>query len=150
MPAKITRPLIVLFIAIISCCAANAQTDTISKLPAGDTTEREAYFPGGEEAWKQFLADNVDHSTPVKKRKNQAPVGKYTVWVQFIVDKDGSIINIKALTAWGYGMEEEVMRVIAKSPKWVPAFQFGRHVKAFRKQPLTFTVEEEPAKKKKG
>lgn len=152
MPSTITRTLIAFIILITATSfTAHSQADTIPKLPAGDTSERDAYFPGGETAWRQFVADNVDHTTPIKKRKNSAPVGTYTVWVQFIVDKDGSIINIKALTAWGYGMEEEVIRVIAKSPKWVPAFQHGRNVKAYRKQPVTFTVaEEKPGKKKKG
>jgi protein TonB len=39
-------------------------------------------------------------------------------------------------------MEEEVMRVIQKSPKWRPAMQNGKPVKAYRKQPITFVVNE--------
>jgi len=38
-------------------------------------------------------------------------------------------------------MEEEVVRVLNKSPKWTPAIQFGRRVKAYRKQPVSFFVE---------
>ena len=37
-------------------------------------------------------------------------------------------------------MEEEVERMLNKSPKWVPAFQFGRNVKAYRLQPITFEI----------
>ncbi|MBC7873898.1 MAG: energy transducer TonB, partial [Ferruginibacter sp.] len=40
----------------------------------------------------------------------------------------------------GYGMEEEAIKVIKKGPKWEPAVQNGRQVKAYRKQPITFQV----------
>lgn len=62
------------------------------------------------------------------------------VVVQFIVDQKGTLSDIKALTAHGYGMEQEVIRVLKKSPKWLPAQVNGRKVKAYRKQPITFAV----------
>ena len=60
--------------------------------------------------------------------------------VQFIINKEGAITDIKPLTKYGFGMEEEVIRILKKSPQWVPAIQFGRNVKAYRKQPVTFMV----------
>jgi periplasmic protein TonB len=73
-----------------------------------------------------------------------APEGRYTVLVEFIVDKEGNLSDIKALTSLGYGMEDEAMRVIrqtiSKGLKWKPAEQNGIKVKAFRKQPITFIV----------
>ncbi|HET9429556.1 MAG TPA: energy transducer TonB, partial [Chitinophagaceae bacterium] len=63
-----------------------------------------------------------------------------TVWVQFIVDKEGAISDVKALSNHGYGMEEEAVKVIRKGPAWIPAIQNGRAVKAYRKQPITFVV----------
>ena len=47
-------------------------------------------------------------------------------------------------------MESEVMRIIRKSPKWAPALQNGRTVNAYRKQPVTFQIEEEKKKRRKG
>jgi protein TonB len=70
------------------------------------------------------------------------------VVVQFIVAKDGTVSDIKALTRYGYGMEQEVVRIIKKSPKWSPAQQNGRTVNAYRKQPITFVVQEEKKKRK--
>lgn len=150
-----TRSLIAFAIIItVSSFTAHAQADTIPKLPSGDSTiftavDKEAYFPGGEEAWKQFLIANLKADVPVRKK---APVGKYTVWIQFIVDTDGKVSDIKALTEWGYGMENEVMRLLRRSPKWIPAVLKGNPVKAYRKQPVTFMVEEEKTEKgkKKG
>jgi protein TonB len=57
-----------------------------------------------------------------------------------VVDKEGNISDLRALTNHGYGMEQEAVRVIQKGPKWTPAQQNGRHVKAYRKQPITFQV----------
>ena len=99
--------------------------------------EKEAIFPGGEKAWRGYLERNLDPSVPVNRR---APPGTYNVLIQFIVEKDGSIIDVVALTSYGYGMEEEAIRIIKKGPKWIPAAQYGRNVKAYRRQPLTFVV----------
>jgi protein TonB len=56
------------------------------------------------------------------------------------VDKEGNISDVRPLSSHGFGMEEEAMRVIKKGPKWSPAVQNGRQVKAYRKQPITFVV----------
>jgi protein TonB len=101
--------------------------------------EVEASFPGGEGQWRKFLERNLNASAPVD---NGAPPGSYTVQVQFIVDKEGNVSEVKALSSHGYGMEEEAVRVIKRGPKWTPAIQNGRQVRAYRKQPITFVVSE--------
>lgn len=90
--------------------------------------------------WVRFLTRNLDPETPTK---NNAPPGRYTVVIQFIVDKEGNVSDIKALTNHGYGLEAEAIRVLKKAPKWEPAIQNGYKVKAYRKQPITFDVPEE-------
>ncbi len=110
-----------------------------------EKVETEAAFPGGEAAWRSFLEKNLNPNVPVN---NGAKAGTYTVWIQFVVDKNGNVSDIKALSKHGYGMEAEVIRIIRKSPAWKPAMQFGRLVKAYRKQPVTFSIEEEKKKRK--
>ncbi len=105
-----------------------------------EKVEIEAAFPGGESSWRKYLERNLNPSAPVD---NGAPEGTYTVYVQFVVSKDGSISDVRALTKHGYGMEEEAVRVIKKGPKWTPAIQNGRQVNAYRKQPITFQVQSE-------
>jgi protein TonB len=105
-----------------------------------EKVEIEASFKGGEAAWRRFLEKNLNPSTPVD---NGAPEGTYTVWVQFVVDKEGAISNVVAQTKHGFGMEEEAVKVIKKGPKWEPAVQNGRKVNAYRKQPITFVVQAE-------
>ena len=105
-----------------------------------EKVEVEAAFPGGESAWKKFLERNLRADVATE---NGAPAGSYTVWVQFVVDKEGNVSDVKALTNHGYGMEDEAVRVIKKGPQWKPAIQNGRQVKAYRKQPITFQIEEQ-------
>jgi len=105
-----------------------------------DKVEIEASFPGGDSKWRQYLERNANGQVATD---NGAPEGTYTTVVQFVVDKEGNISDVRALTNHGYGMEEEAMRVIKKGPKWSPAVQNGRQVKAYRKQPITFRVEAE-------
>ena len=102
-----------------------------------DKVEIEAKFPGGDSKWRQYLERNADGQVATD---NGAPAGTYTVVVQFVVDKEGKISDVRALTNHGYGMEKEAMRVIQRGPDWIPAVQNGRKVKAYRKQPITFQV----------
>src|SRR5947207_1623138 len=102
-----------------------------------EKVEVEASFPGGEAALDNFIENNLKESIPVDKN---AVAGTYTIWLQFIVDKEGNISDIKPLTNHGYGMEDEAVRVMQLSPKWIPAKQNGYIVKAYRKQPITFHI----------
>ena len=101
--------------------------------------ENEAIFPGGQAAWIRFLQNHLNASVP---NDNSAPTGTYKVIVKFIVSKDGNISDVQAETKNGYGMEDEAVRVIKTGPKWTPALQNGRHVNAYRRQPITFDVQE--------
>src|SRR5215203_4269686 len=105
-----------------------------------EKVEVEAQFKGGEREWRKYLERNLDPNVPVENGANE---GTYTVTVQFIVDKEGKISDVKALSSHGHGMEEEAIKVIRKGPDWVPAIQNGRNVKAYRKQPITFVVASE-------
>jgi periplasmic protein TonB len=101
--------------------------------------EIEAEFPGGQGAWRKYLERNLNGQVA---SDGGAPAGSYTVVVQFIVDKEGNISDVKAVNDPGYGMGDEAVRAIKRGPKWTPAVQNGRQVKAYRKQPVTFLVQE--------
>lgn len=105
-----------------------------------EKVEIDASYPGGSGAWKNFLERNLRVETPVD---NGASPGVYTVYVQFVVDKNGNVSELKALTNIGFGMEAEAIRVVKKSGRWKPAIQNGNAVKAYRKQPVTFQVLEQ-------
>jgi protein TonB len=98
------------------------------------TVQIESSFPGGAPAWQRFLRKHL--------RYPQQAVGQGIegyVMVQFIVDKDGTVTNVEAIS----GPEElraEAVRVIRRSGKWNPAVQNGIHVKSYKKQPIGFKL----------
>jgi protein TonB len=61
------------------------------------------------------------------------------VWIQFVVDVDGSIIELQILQSAGSSLDEIVLGIFKNSPKWQNAVQYNRPVKAYRRQPITFT-----------
>jgi len=135
---KFLFSLLSICIALSSLQAQNTIIDSADdKNVKFEKVEIEAYYPGGTEAWRDFLTQNLKANIPVK---NGAPIGRYDVYIQFVVNKNGDITDIKPLTHYGYGMEEEVIRIIKKTGKWNPAVQDGRPVNAYRKQPVTFMV----------
>jgi hypothetical protein len=121
--------------------AADALTEVAvvgygTRKPAGTTPS----FPGGQTEWIKYLQKNLNANVPVDKG---AQAGTYTVMIQFVVDEQGNISDIKALTNHGFGMEEEVIRIIQAGPKWIPGNVDGKAVSSFRKQPVTFAITEE-------
>lgn len=99
---------------------------------------QEATFPGGEDGWRNFLRTNLNANVPAE---NNAPSGKYTIIVKFIVNPDGTLDDVKAESDPGFGMVNEAIRVLKKSAKWQPAIKYGRYQRAYRRQPITFLIE---------
>jgi protein TonB len=86
--------------------------------------------PNGDTTWKDSIIQKLNTS---EFRKNGAKKGKYTVIIQYLVEEDGSIGDVKCLTNTGYGMEKEAVLAIAGRPRWKPAPQGGRQVRPFRR-----------------
>ncbi len=94
-------------------------------------------FPGGESGWVGYLEKKLNKDLPYK---NGAPVGKYEVEVSFIISKDGSVLDAKALNDPGFGLAKEAIRVIENSPKWKPANQNGRNILYRKNIAISFEV----------
>ena len=103
-----------------------------------DKVEIEASFPGGDGKWRQYLERNANGQVATD---NGAPEGTYTTVVQFVVDKEGNISDVKSLTNHGYGMEEEAVRVVSKMAKWTPGQVKGKNVKTWRTLPINYKLE---------
>lgn len=140
-PIKIPITILLVLFAIATSAQTPPQPDTIKVYsPANTTVEIEASYPGGSVAWVKYLQKNLKANVPLK---NDAPSGSYLAFVLFVVDTDGSVSNVKPITRFGYGIEDEVVRVIEQSGKWIPATRNGVALKAYRKQPITFLVSSE-------
>jgi len=102
-------------------------------------TQVPAQFNGGLQEWSKYLGEHLNSDIPAKKN---APAGKYTVVVLFIVDLNGYVINVEAENDPGYGTKQEAIRVIRKAPRWHPAIKNGKPVIYRHRQSITFVVSE--------
>jgi protein TonB len=101
--------------------------------------EIESHYPGGDAAWLRYLNKNLRFP---QEAIDQELSG--SVVVRFIVDKDGTISDVEAIGGSDNGgIRDEVVRVIKKSGKWVPAVQNGRYVKSYKQQPVTFQLSQQ-------
>jgi len=78
-----------------------------------------------DNAFRKYIIDKIIF--PIDAQENGLS-GK--VQIQFVVDLDGSLSQIKILRGVNPSIDKEVMRVVGNSPKWEPAIQSGRHVRA--------------------
>lgn len=99
-----------------------------------------AVLGNSEKDWRRFLEKNLNANTPVD---HGSPEGLYTVYVRFTVDAEGNLTDFIPLTDNGFGMEEEVLRILKMSPKWTPVYRYGRYVKNYVKQPVSFMISSE-------
>jgi periplasmic protein TonB len=132
------KKILLIFILFISAKAFSQSTETSADDVVFQKVEVESEFVGGAKAWREFVVKNLNPEVP---SKNGAKKGKYLVVVRFTINKDGDIVDCIAETTKGFGMEEEVVRLIKKSPKWKPGMQNGRLVSSIKRQPITFVVE---------
>lgn len=133
--------LIVVTISLLTTVQLNAQQiATETKMDSLFLPEVLPSFPGGAIEWRKFLQRNLKPEVPID---NGAIAGLYTVQVKFIVHVDGSVSSIEPLTKFGYGMEEEVIRVILKSGKWMPGLLQGEPIKAYMVQSVSFMINDE-------
>jgi protein TonB len=90
---------------------------------------------GGMEAFYKYVSKNINY--PAQARR-MGVEGK--VYVQFVVDKDGSLNEVQAIKGIGAGCDQEAVRVVKAAPKWKPGKQRGRAVKVRMVIPITFRL----------
>lgn len=100
-----------------------------------DFAEQMPEFPGGQDALNAYLAKEVNYPEVAKAHGVSG-----TVVVEFVVEKDGSISNVKVITPLFPPCDEEVLRVISSMPKWIPARNKGVPVRSFLQIPVTFRM----------
>ena len=111
--------------------------------------EIDAEFPGGNSGWTKYVTREIERN--MDELQDDGKSG--TVVVLFIVDKEGAVSDVRALPCSEAGvanclgpgtkLAEVAVSAIKRGPKWKPAIQNGRNVKAYRRQPVTFRLEEE-------
>ena len=111
------------------------------QLDSATCEEKEAVPAGDIPGWRRFLEQSLSRLLQEKANTRQWTTGQITVIVRFVVKEDGSLAEFAPVTQYGKGMEEKVIRMLQRSPKWTPARQWGRVVKSYHTQPVTFEIQ---------
>lgn len=103
--------------------------------PIFEIVEEQAEFPGGYAKMMKFLQDNIQYPAMEKDNDIQG-----TVYVQFVVEKDGSITQTKAVKGPTGNMKQEAVRVVKMMPKWNPGKQRGKAVRVKFTLPVKYRL----------
>jgi len=125
---------LVLLVIVIAPARANAQNKKVKKAQThkDTTTDDKVYdvceqmpiYEGGDAALLKYLGENLKLPEEYKERGMQG-----RMVVGFIVEKDGSLTNVKVLRAVDIALDAEVLRVVKGMPKWIPGRHNGQRVR---------------------
>lgn len=101
-----------------------------------DVVEQMPSFPGGEGALMKYLSENIKY--PVVAQENGV---QGRVVVSFVVEKDGSITDVKVARSVDPSLDREATRVVKSMPHWIPGKQNGSAVRVKYNVPVSFRLQ---------
>lgn len=117
---------------IINCCPDEVVVNGEDYIYNSSRIKVKPQFPGGIKELYRFIEDNY---------KIPAVAGiKGKLYMNFIIEKDGALSNIKSLRDLKYGSSEEAIRILKKAPKWIPGKQNGKKVRVNYSIPITVNL----------
>lgn len=115
------------------------QRPTANLVPIGpldpSALDIQAEFPGGLKGFYAYLGEHLKYPSLAKEMRIQ---GK--VFVEFIVNADGKVSDIKIIRGLNGGLNEEAIRVMSQMPDWKPGEKRGKKVASKYKLPITFRL----------
>ncbi len=117
---------------LISGVSVSAKGDSVTYKKMRGTPPQ---FKGGVDGFGRYLGTNIQY--PDNARKNDI---QGRVILSFVVEKDGTVTNIVVSRSVNPELDEEAVRVLKNSPKWIPGTQFGRAVRVTYSVPVNFAL----------
>jgi protein TonB len=111
------------------------EPEEIVEEPIADFAEVEPSFPGGESAMMEWIRDNIEYPQLSVEMGEQG-----IVYCQFVVNKDGSIEQVKVVRGVSDALDDEAKRVVRRMPKWTPGEQAGKKVRCRFTLPIHFRL----------
>ncbi len=108
-----------------------------------DPAIKKPEFPGGILEFYKFIGKNFKMPDEASKNKIQ---GK--IFIEFMIEKDGSLSEFKIVKDLGYGIGEEAIRALKLSPSWTPGSEDGKPIRVLYSLPITIEDNEMPKKEK--
>lgn len=92
-------------------------------------------FPGGQKALFEFFAKNIKYPAEAFEKKEEG-----RVYLTFVIEKDGSVSNVKVARGVSPSLDAEAIRIIKSMPIWTPAKVKGKIVRVAYTAPITFKL----------
>ena len=127
---KVALMMLVLLFSFMTSTAQTKKNDMVF-----DVVEVMPQFPGGQIAMLQYIMKNIKYPEQAMKEGIQ---GRVTV--RFIVEKDGSISDVKPILSVHPLLNKEAVRVVESMPKWTPGKQNGKPVRVRFNVPVMFKL----------
>lgn len=115
--------------------AAQVVEEEVAEAEIFTVVEEAPSYPGGDESRIRFLQENIKYPQMARESGIQG-----TVYVTFVVERNGSVTDVKVLRGIGGGCDEEAIRVIQAMPPWNPGKQRGKPVRVQFNMPIKFTL----------
>ncbi len=127
---KVALMMLVLLFSFTTSTAQTKKNDMVF-----DVVEVMPQYPGGQIAMLKYIMENIKYPEQAMKEGIQ---GRVTV--RFIVEKDGSISNVKPVLSVHPLLDKEAVRVVKSMPKWSPGKQKGKPVRVQFNVPVMFKL----------
>jgi protein TonB len=98
--------------------------------------EKNPEFPGGLPALYEYLRNNIVYPKIAREVNIQG-----TVYLSFVVEKDGSLSNIQIIRSPDQLLSDEAFRVVSAMPDWSPGLQRSKPVRVSFSLPIRFTLQ---------
>lgn len=110
----------------------HTKTDSLEIITTPDVMPQ---FPGGEEAMYQYLVSNLTYPQDAIDNQIQG-----IVYIEFTVDKEGNILNIRAKNEIHPSLNKEAIRIVESMPKWIPGKHKGEDINTNLTLPIRFAL----------
>ena len=127
---KVVLMMLVLLFSFMTSTAQTKKNDMVF-----DVVEVMPQFPGGQIAMMKYIMENMKYPKQAMKEGIQGRVA-----VRFIVEKDGSISDVKPILSVHPLLNKEAVRVVKSMPKWTPGKQNGKPVRVRFNLPVMFKL----------
>lgn len=117
--------------------AIQSSDDTKNTERIYEDVDESATFPGGAVEMMKYISANVKYP---ESAMDNGEEGK--VFVEFVINKDGSISNVKILRGISKDLDNEAIRVVKNMPKWTPGLLDGEKVRSVARMPINFVLSE--------
>lgn len=124
---------LMMFVLLFSFMTSTAQTKKNDMLFS--VVEVMPQYPGGQIAMMKYIMENMKYPEQAMKKGIQGRVA-----VRFIVEKDGSISNVRPIHSVHTLLDKEAVRVVKSMPKWSPGKQHGKPVRVQLIVPIMFKL----------